>query len=378
MKTTTMSSNTTRTLRRSTRKKSNIDEEDIIPDNKNDSKTAAVVSPSPSSLAIDDAVTSSVSAVRTSQRHARARARAPRISIQKNNASKSLVSNSDIEEGDDDSKVVVESKRVRKKVCRDDKKSLSTSRAFSGARSRCENSQVENDTGIDILASPYFDKKRKRVSESNSPSILETLSPQQVEATIQAAREDLVCQPVNDSWSPGTPNGNGGLYHPFYRVEYSMTGRATCRRCDMRIEKDDVRVGHRPLFRGKPGFVIYRHLGCAVFDKNVQNVEDIGGLSDLNEDDKERLALRLEESKQELEKEQEIISPDELVNANLFEGEIRNSPLGLNADLLPFQVKGVSWMYAQETKEEVRGGILAGKYDIPPRYMLLDLCRFII
>jgi hypothetical protein len=36
-----------------------------------------------------------------------------------------------------------------------------------------------------------------------------------------------------------------------FKVEYSGTGRATCRRCDCLIGKGDLRISHVPLFRGK-------------------------------------------------------------------------------------------------------------------------------
>jgi hypothetical protein len=62
----------------------------------------------------------------------------------------------------------------------------------------------------------------------------------------------------------GKPDGKGGLVssnnnsnsnsnnpaNNFF-VEYSSTGRATCRRCDAKIGKGILRVGHTPLFRGK-------------------------------------------------------------------------------------------------------------------------------
>ena len=44
--------------------------------------------------------------------------------------------------------------------------------------------------------------------------------------------------------------------HP-YKVEYSPTGRATCRRCDETIPKGAVRISHIPLFRGKVRFPTY-------------------------------------------------------------------------------------------------------------------------
>jgi hypothetical protein len=144
-----------------------------------------------------------------------------------------------------------------------------------------------------------------------------------------------------------------------FQVEYSPSGRATCRRCDLVITKEAVRVSHVPLFRGKPGFRIYRHLHCALFTEDINQARDVGGWRKLKKADYEALALRVEESKLEMIKENEEIQPDELVQA-AFQGEIRKSPPGLTADLLPFQVEGASWMYCQEVNvPENRGGTLA-------------------
>jgi len=111
--------------------------------------------------------------------------------------------------------------------------------------------------------------------------------------------------------------------------------------------------------RGKPGFMVYRHLECAIFSEDIHVTGDIGGYRGLKPKDLQALALRVEESKIELEEENKEITPDELVPV-AFEGETRPSPPGLTATLLPFQVEGVSWMYHQEVKTpEIRGGILA-------------------
>jgi hypothetical protein len=142
-------------------------------------------------------------------------------------------------------------------------------------------------------------------------------------------------------------------------IEYSPTGRATCRRCDQTIARAALRVSHVPLFRGKPGFRIYRHLHCALFSEDIHQAQDVGGWKKLEQEDFEALTLRVQESKMEMEKENEEIRPDELVPL-AFQGEIRKSPPGLTADLLPFQVEGASWMYCQEVNlPENRGGTLA-------------------
>lgn len=49
-----------------------------------------------------------------------------------------------------------------------------------------------------------------------------------------------------------------------YKVEYSPTGRATCRRCDETIPKGALRISHIPLFRGKVRFrFLLQHKQCS-------------------------------------------------------------------------------------------------------------------
>lgn len=153
-----------------------------------------------------------------------------------------------------------------------------------------------------------------------------------------------------------------------YTVELAATGRATCRTCDEIIVKGILRVSHVPLFRGKPGYRVYRHLKCSIFSEDIQSIHDVGGYRRLKKGDQKILQDRIEESKLLIKKEQEELQPDELVQTE-FQGEIRSTPPGLSisAKLLPFQVEGISWMYHQEKHvSSIRGGILAdemGKFD---------------
>lgn len=156
------------------------------------------------------------------------------------------------------------------------------------------------------------------------------------------------------------PDGNGGLNQPApFIVEYSKTGRATCRTCDERIAKGELRVGHTPLFRGKPGYMVFRHLKCTVFSEEIICAEDVENYADLTDEDYVLLAQQVETSKEKIKEEMEELSPDELVQ-KAFQGEIRSEPPGLTANLLPFQIEGFSWMRHQEVSEpDIRGGILA-------------------
>ena len=85
----------------------------------------------------------------------------------------------------------------------------------------------------------------------------------------------------------------------------------------------------------------------------------MGGWKKLSPEDYANLAQRVDESREEIKKENEELDPDELVPVS-FKGETRPQPPGLDAVLLPFQVEGVSWMHHQEVNGEsgVRGGML--------------------
>ncbi|KAL7518437.1 hypothetical protein ACHAWX_003261 [Stephanocyclus meneghinianus] len=159
--------------------------------------------------------------------------------------------------------------------------------------------------------------------------------------------------------SAGKPDGHGGLNQPSpFHVEYSKSSRATCRTCDEIIRKGDVRVGHTPLFRGKPGYMVFRHLHCVVFSEEVTCAGDVINHDALNDEDHRLLEEQVEKSKLKIKEEMEELEPDELVQKS-FEGEIRSEPPGLSATLLPFQIEGFSWMRHQEVKSDIRGGILA-------------------
>lgn len=142
-----------------------------------------------------------------------------------------------------------------------------------------------------------------------------------------------------------------------FRVEYASTGRSTCKSCDEKIGKNCIRAASRPLFRGKPGFLMYRHLRCQTFPEEITKINEVGGWRRLKPEDRILLEKQLVESKLRIEEENQELDADELIQT-AFQGKLREAPPGLDASLLPFQREGVSWMYNQE-KSEVAGGILA-------------------
>lgn len=215
---------------------------------------------------------------------------------------------------------------------------------------------VEPSPLLQATDSPHFAKKRSRKKELASAAKQFDFMP---------SADDAVCQPIVEETddSPAVlvqASSDDDTDDRPFKVSYAPTGRARCARCDMFISKGELRITHMPLFRGKQGFQVSRHLACAIFSEDVHTAEDVGGYQNLKTpEDYQALCRRVEESKKEVEDENKELQPDELVTT-LFQGEIRSSPPGLVASLLPFQVEGVSWMHHQETKvPEIRGGILA-------------------
>ena len=58
-------------------------------------------------------------------------------------------------------------------------------------------------------------------------------------------------KPVVEAKPPAADDESDSDTDRPYKVEYSPSGRATCRRCDETIPKGAVRISHIPLFRGK-------------------------------------------------------------------------------------------------------------------------------
>jgi SNF2 family DNA or RNA helicase len=211
---------------------------------------------------------------------------------------------------------------------------------------------LEHYENIEAPASPYSEKTN---AKKKSVPIKKKAPAKKTKIVIQRADSD------SDNEDDASDGGSSDVDsdRPF-QIEYACTGRSTCRRCDTVIDKGAVRVSHAPLFRGKPGFRVYRHLHCSSFSPEIKRVQDVGGWRKLKAADRDALEKRIEASELEMEEEKKEISPDELVPV-VFQGEMRTTPpAGLAANLLPFQVEGTSWMYHQEVHVlELRGGILA-------------------
>ena len=138
--------------------------------------------------------------------------------------------------------------------------------------------------------------------------------------------------------------GDGLPKKPSHFVEKAKTGRSTCKKCDKKIDKSVLRVGTQPLFRGKPGYVVWYHLDCATFNPaEFPRGEEVGGYHTLTPEEKEKVDKRVASSAAEYvdDSQEASLAPLE------FSGPLRLKPGCLTATLLPYQKDGHSWMVQQ-------------------------------
>lgn len=211
----------------------------------------------------------------------------------------------------------------------------------------------DDEEGEDPPLASLKSQKQKKAAVSKKKAAAAKRKSKSKDAEIEINDED------DDDMLRASDTDSDDMKDMPFRVEYSATSRATCKGCDEKIQKGTLRVAERPLFRGKPGFTVYRHLHCTVFSEQIERLQDVGGWRRLRKADRATVTARVEESKFLVEKENQELQPDELVQVT-FQGKTLSPPKGLVANLLPFQVEGMSWMTHQEVHiPEIRGGILA-------------------
>ena len=185
--------------------------------------------------------------------------------------------------------------------------------------------KTDDQPSEDEKKPPAKRKKKQASSTSSSETEKPAAKKKPSRAAVIALQND---SSEEEEGSDSEADDDDDDEHKTFQVDYAPTGRACCRRCDQTIAKGSLRVSHVPLFRGKPGFRVYRHAPCAMFDEHVRRLEDVGGWRALPPSDREVLTLRIEEAKMEMEVENEEIQPDELVSSIQVE---RTGFLGIDA-----------------------------------------------
>lgn len=170
----------------------------------------------------------------------------------------------------------------------------------------------QNDHAQEKEKKPPAKRKKKEVDTSETEADKPAAKKKPTRAAVIALQNDSSEDEAIDD-SDEDDEEEDDEHHKTFQVEYSPTGRATCRRCDATITKGSVRISHVPLFRGKPGFRVYRHVHCALFDETVHSLQDVGGWKKMQADDQQVLESRIQEARMEMEQENEEMGPDELV-----------------------------------------------------------------
>jgi hypothetical protein len=142
---------------------------------------------------------------------------------------------------------------------------------------------------------------------------------------------------------------------PAYCIERAKSGRAECKKCDKKIDKNEVRIG--VITEGEWGlFTRWQHLACTVFHKSIREPEALDGFLELDKDGKALVTKRVVESEFEIDQDFIPVDPDELVRKD-WNQEMEPTE-DLLMPLLPYQKEGLGWMLHQE-QSEAAGGILA-------------------
>lgn len=151
-----------------------------------------------------------------------------------------------------------------------------------------------------------------------------------------------------------------------YVLEKAKSGRAECKKCNVKIAKDELRVG--VVVQGDRWISTnWQHVQCTIFPPTVQVVEALSGFCNLSLEHQALIRERVDSSKSEIDPDDVPIDPNELVRTNwTVEMEPANELL---MPLLPYQKEGLGWMVNQE-KSAVRGGILADEVRPPYSFLL--------
>jgi hypothetical protein len=117
-----------------------------------------------------------------------------------------------------------------------------TTKEQQPAKTRKRGSEVE--TELRHFSPKGATKKVAAVKKGKMPSKKIVMQVESISVQESGPEEDVR---VSSHDSSGEESDDD---RPF-QVEYSTTGRATCRRCDELIPTGALRVSHVPLFRGK-------------------------------------------------------------------------------------------------------------------------------
>ncbi|OQR86378.1 DNA repair protein [Achlya hypogyna] len=141
--------------------------------------------------------------------------------------------------------------------------------------------------------------------------------------------------------------------YPLYNACYATSGRARCKACEQKLEKDELVISVT-LEHSRFGInSYYKHVACSMLCDSVP----LGGLAALSKNDEARLvALMAANRAAGMDDERIALREEDFIKREILPGK---QPVpALTASLLPYQQEGLAWMVNQEAGP-YRGGILA-------------------
>ena len=101
-----------------------------------------------------------------------------------------------------------------------------------------------------------------------------------------------------------------------YKIEYAKSSRATCKICNEKIMKAEMRVGVPGYFQQYLSYK-WQHSKCTTFGAAVPNPEDMEGYNDINEEDREKFVesiAKIDSDSIQPTKLNDLITPDKVID----------------------------------------------------------------
>lgn len=141
---------------------------------------------------------------------------------------------------------------------------------------------------------------------------------------------------------------------PVYIAELAKSGRAECKKCNTKIQKDELRIGIVTESDWGP-YTKWQHVQCTIFQNSLTSINDISGYMELSSENQSIVNERFQFSQSQVDEDTIAINPEELVRKDWT---IERKPHeDLLMPLLSYQREGLGWLRSQEDSE-MKGGIL--------------------
>eukprot|EP00397_Hematodinium_sp_SG-2012_P000497 GEMP01000497.1.p1 GENE.GEMP01000497.1~~GEMP01000497.1.p1 ORF type:complete len:1071 (+),score=261.07 GEMP01000497.1:3-3215(+) len=182
----------------------------------------------------------------------------------------------------------------------------------------------------------------------------------------------------HNRWTDTSPSKQETKHIQACRIlaHLAPTGRASCRRCGRKIDKNTLRVGYPLQISRRDGLIsVYLHVECfipSVFNLSVSDLPKLArGFTELSQKHQALLKKAVAGKLDQKEKAEDVALEDHCGTDTLSLAVV---PSVVTGSLLKFQKEGLSWMVKQEDpKRSVRGGILGDEMGMGKTLQMIAL-----